>query len=72
MLFSQREAIPQEFCAIQIQGAPFYDIIYIYTEPRDARLQFARICGQLIHTNPGPGDRVFIEKIAIVTRVEKL
>ena len=73
MFFSRKEAILQELRALQIHGALFYDIAYTYTDQLNAKLESARISGEMIYPNAQTGDRVFIEKIAnLVMRVEKL
>ena len=73
MLFSRKDAVLEQLSAVQIHGAPFYDIVYRYAEPPDSRAEQARVPGELIYPNAQAGDRVFIEKIAnTVMRVEKL
>ncbi len=73
VLFSRKEAVLEQLRAIQIHGAPFYDIVFTSIEAPDSGPQAVRIGSEMIYAKARVGDRVMIEQIAnIVTRVEKL
>lgn len=73
MFYSKKEAVIEHLREVSLQGLPFYDVYYRYTEELDPKTQLARVQEEMVYSGIRVDDRVLVEKIAqTVMRIEKL